>query len=56
MLGFGVERRVDRDDVAHLDELVRSLVVRDAELLLDLDRKPVPVRVVEADLERLQAA
>src|SRR5262245_59698674 len=36
MLGLRMERRVDRDDVAHRDELFRSLVKGDAELLLDV--------------------
>ena len=56
MLGLGMQRRVDRDDVADRDELLGRLVVGDAELLLDLGRQPVAVRVVEADLERFQAA
>ena len=51
-----MERRVDRDDVADGDELLGSLVEGDSELLLDLGRQPVAVRVVQPDLERLQAA
>ena len=53
-LGLRVERRVDRHHVAvghHV--LGRSWKV--TQLVLDLGREPVAVRVVEAHLERLQA-
>ena len=56
VLGLRMQRRVDRDDVADGDELLRRVVARDAELLLDLGRKRMLVEVVQPDLERLQAA
>jgi hypothetical protein len=51
VLGLGVERRVDRDDVADLDQRLGAGMEGDAELLLDLGREPVPVGVVQADVE-----
>ena len=54
VLGLRMERRVDRDDVADLDQLLRRRVPGDAELPLDSAGKPVAVQVVQPHLERLQ--
>ena len=52
----GMQRRVDRDHVADLDHRLDGRVERQAEFLLDLGRQPVPVGVVQLDVERLEPA
>ena len=56
VLGLGMQRRVDRDDVADSYERLDVRVEGHAELALDLLGKPVPIRVVEPHLERLEAS
>lgn len=51
-----VEGRVDRHDVANGHHFRRRLMESNAELLLDLVRKPVPVGVVQLDIERFEPA
>ena len=55
-LGFGMERAVDRDDVADLDQRLDVRMKRDVQFLLDRVRQPVPVRVVKFHVERFEPA
>ena len=52
--GPGVERRVDRDDVAMRHHVGRALVKGQAQLPFHLVRKPVAIGVVEIDVETLE--
>ena len=54
MLGLGVQRSVDRDDVAMRHHRRRALVEAETELALDLSRQAVAIRVMKLDVERLQ--
>ena len=53
-LGPGMQRGVDRHDVADAHERLGRLVVGEAQLALDLGRQAVLVGVVQPHVERLQ--
>ena len=54
-LGPGVQRRVDRDDVAVRHHVGRALVKGQAQLAFHVGRKPVAIGVVEVDVKSLEA-
>jgi hypothetical protein len=55
-LGFRMERCVDRDDVADLDRVLGIRMPREVQLFLDRLRQPMPIEIVQVDVERLQTA
>src|SRR6476620_8800506 len=56
VLSLRVKWRVDRDDIANLDDVFDVRAPVETELLLDRFRKAVAMRVVQMHVERLQAA
>lgn len=53
MLGLRVQRSIDRYDIADPHQRLDSRVVGNIELLLHRSWEPVPVGVVQFDVERL---
>ena len=56
VLGLRVQRAVDRNHVADLHHRLDVVVIGQVQLLLDLGRQAVAVRVVQLDVKGLQAA
>ncbi len=52
--GLRVQRRVDRHDVAHADQRLRGRMKREAQFLFDGVVEPVPIGVMQLDVEGLE--
>ena len=55
MLGLGVQRAVDRHDIAHLDHRLHVRVIGEAEFFFDRFGQAMPVHVMQFHVEGLQA-
>ncbi len=56
MLGFRVQRAVQRHHVAHLGQAFQAGVMRQVQLFFDRFRQAVAVEIVQLDIERLHQA